>query len=291
MKEQGQETFERVADHFYKRQYQTAGGEWRTKYSGIFVDWTGKRRKFALGTNEKAAREALSVLWGDNLKRVDFDAQKEIAREKGRRTTLAQWAELYFAEMVNPSKRSIEWERTIYKRLEAYFGPMFLDEIDEAAIDDYRDKRRREPVTKHKKPVKGTRIAYSTVNRELAILRILLRLAKRKKKIKLVPDFNLQSEKQLKRSRIVPDDEYQAILSHLARHWQRAVIGLNETAMRVNELLKLTWLKVDEKAGLIRLKAADVKEKAPRVVPISPALQAVLDELKLEQKTIQSRES
>jgi integrase len=69
------------------------------------------------------------------------------------------------------------------------------------------------------------------------------------------------------------------------------VIGLNETAMRVNELLKLTWLKVDEKAGLIRLKAADVKEKAPRVVPISPALQAVLDELKLEQKTIQSRES
>jgi hypothetical protein len=185
MKEQGQETFERVADHFYKRQYQTAGGEWRTKYSGIFVDWTGKRRKFALGTNEKAAREALSVLWGDNLKRVDFDAQKEIAREKGRRTTLAQWAELYFAEMVNPSKRSIEWERTIYKRLEAYFGPMFLDEIDEAAIDDYRDKRRREPVTKHKKPVKGTRIAYSTVNRELAILRILLRLAKRKKTIKL----------------------------------------------------------------------------------------------------------
>jgi hypothetical protein len=63
---------------------------------------------------------------------------------------LAQWAELYFAEMVNPSKRSIEWERTIYKRLEPYFGPMFLDEIDEAAIDDYREKRRREPVTNTK---------------------------------------------------------------------------------------------------------------------------------------------
>ena len=54
--------------------------------------------------------------------------------------------------------------------------------------------------------------------------------------------------------------------------------------MRVKELLKLTWPKVDEKAGLIRLKAADVKENAPRLVPISPALQAVLDELKQEQK-------
>jgi hypothetical protein len=26
-------------------------------------------------------------------------------------------------------------------RLEIYFGPMFLDEIDESAIDDYRDAR------------------------------------------------------------------------------------------------------------------------------------------------------
>ena len=39
--------------------------------------------------------------------------------------------------------------------------------------------------------------------------------------------------------------------------------------MRVQEMLKLTGEKVDEKAGVIRLKAEDVKEKAPRVVPIS----------------------
>jgi hypothetical protein len=39
------ETFERVADHLYRRQYQTAGGEWRLKFYGIFTDWTGKRRK------------------------------------------------------------------------------------------------------------------------------------------------------------------------------------------------------------------------------------------------------
>ena len=39
------ETFERVADHLYRRQYQTAAGEWRSKFYGIFTDWTGKRRK------------------------------------------------------------------------------------------------------------------------------------------------------------------------------------------------------------------------------------------------------
>jgi integrase len=100
----------------------------------------------------------------------------------------------------------------------------------------------------------------------------------------VVPEFNLQSEKQLKRKRVISDEEFYSLLSKLARHWQRPVIGLNETAMRVNELLKLTLVKIDEKAALIRLKATDVKEKMPRVVPISPPLQAVLDELKLERK-------
>jgi hypothetical protein len=119
----------------------TADGDWRTIFYGIFVDWTGKRRKFALGTNEKAAREALSILRADNLRRVDFDGQKKNAREKASRITLAEWAVLYFTETVNPTKRSIEWERTMYNRLEIYFGPMFLDEIDESAIDDYRDAR------------------------------------------------------------------------------------------------------------------------------------------------------
>jgi hypothetical protein len=61
MKEQRQETFERVADHLYRRQYQTAAGEWRSKFYGIFTDWTGKRRKFALGANEKAARQGLTI--------------------------------------------------------------------------------------------------------------------------------------------------------------------------------------------------------------------------------------
>jgi hypothetical protein len=32
------ETFERVADHLYRRQYKTATGQWRTMFYGIFTD-------------------------------------------------------------------------------------------------------------------------------------------------------------------------------------------------------------------------------------------------------------
>ncbi len=163
-------------------------------------------------------------------------------------------------------------------------GDLFLDQIDEAVIDDYRDKRQREPITKHGKPLKDTRISHSTVNRELAILRLLLRLAKRKNKIKVVPNFNLQSEKSLKRDRTATEEEYSAILANMPRHYQRPLIGLYETAMRVNELLSLTWDRVSEKDGFVRLKAEDVKEKAPRSVPISENLRAVLAELRGEQK-------
>jgi integrase len=70
----------------------------------------------------------------------------------------------------------------------------------------------------------------------------------------------------------------------MPRHYQRPMMGLYETAMRVNELLGLTWDRVSEKDGFIRLRAADVKEKQPRSVPISSNLQAVFPELRTEQK-------
>ena len=272
---------EKIEKHLYRRQYQTAGGDWSTLYYGIFTDWQGKRRTLPLGSDLKAARDALALRLADNVKHVDFDEER---RQQESRLTLSQWGKLYFEEMIKPDKASLEWQRLIFKRLESRLGDKFLDQIDETAIDDYRDKRLRESITKHGKPLKDTRISHSTVNRELAILRLLLRLAKRKNKIKVVPAFNLQSEKSLKRDRTATEQEYGAILANMPRHYQRPLIGLYETATRINELLRLTWDRVFEKDGFIRFRAKDVKERQPRSVPISPALQVVFAELRAEQK-------
>jgi integrase len=279
-----EQKLERVSEHFYRRRYETAEGESRTKFYAIFTDWKGTRRRFPLGSDERSAKQALLLYEADNVKRVDFDQEKRQREEEQNRLTLSQWGKIYFEEMIEPGKASRGWQQLMFKKLESRLGDLLLEEIDEDTIDNYRDGRLRDPVTKHKKPLKGTRVAFSTVNRELAILRILLRLAKRRKKIKAVPDFNLQSEKSRKRTRTASADEYQALLSKMERQYQRPLIGLYETAMRANELLKLTWPKVDEKAGFIRLKPADVKEKMPRSVPISAALQTVLAELRAEQK-------
>jgi len=71
------ESFERIAEHFYKRQYQTSKGEWRTKYVALLTDWTGKRRKFPLGSDLKTAREQLKILEARNVKHEDLDKEKQ----------------------------------------------------------------------------------------------------------------------------------------------------------------------------------------------------------------------
>jgi hypothetical protein len=79
------QTFERVSKHLYRRQYQTAGGEWSTLFYVIFTDWKKKRRTFPVGSELKAAREELTVLEARNIRKEDFD------KDKTRGLTLFPW--------------------------------------------------------------------------------------------------------------------------------------------------------------------------------------------------------
>lgn len=72
-----QETFERIAEHLYKRRYQTAGGAWREVYYARFTDWRGIRRKFPLGDDVDHARDKLGVLHRRNEAEFDFDKEKQ----------------------------------------------------------------------------------------------------------------------------------------------------------------------------------------------------------------------
>jgi hypothetical protein len=119
-----QGTFERVTErhggkatpvkHFYRRQYQIAGGEWRTIYYARFKDWKGKRRTFSLGSALGPARDGLALYEARNIRREDFDADKV----KG--MTLADWLKRYL-DLVKgtASYKPKEWRivaTTIYRR-------------------------------------------------------------------------------------------------------------------------------------------------------------------------------
>src|SRR5262245_39187696 len=274
-----EETFERVEKHLYRRQYQTAGGQWSTLYCARFTDWKGIRRKFPLGDCLEDARDKLGELRTLNKGRYDWDAEKKKIEEARRRTvSFSQWGKRYFSDRLSPDLRpsSLDREKRSFALLEAFFADLALAGINKRSILDYRKKR----------TVDGA--AFITVNRELSFLRKLLNVAADQEPplIENVPRFKLPNEAGRARSGTVDAEQFAAILSHMKWPAQRYLVVRSGTSMRLNEPTKLTWDKIDFKAGLIRLAATDVKEKYPRRTPISYELRQVLDELRAEQRKV-----
>src|SRR5688572_8142433 len=81
--------FECIEKHLYRRQYQTAGGNWSTLYYVIFTDWKKKRRTFPVGSDLKTAREELRVYQARNIRKEDFDVK--IESEPPERLTIAKY--------------------------------------------------------------------------------------------------------------------------------------------------------------------------------------------------------
>ena len=112
-------------------------------------------------------------------------------------------------------------------------------------------------------------VSFVTVNRELSFLRFLLNSALDEEILEESSRFTskrksaslIKSEKNRRRDRVASRTEYEELLSNMKRPAQRVVIALFETAMRLNEVMNLTWPLVDEKAGFIRLPSSYVKEK------------------------------
>jgi integrase len=262
----------RVEKHLYATTYQTKRGEWSTRYYAIFVCWDGKKRLFTMGGDLQSARDKLGVLHKRNDAEYDFD------KEKFQGMTFSAWATRVLE--LERHKRSAESDERRVRQVNKFFGPMRLGDITRATVMEYRNLRLMEPIVRKGKAVAGSRIKESTINRELGCVRHLLKLAAGEGMIDAAPVIKLASEKKFRRNRILSDEEYTDLIKAAPRYLQRVLIGFYETAMRKSELINLTWDKVDERAGVIRLGAADTKENDKRLIPITPQLRAVLDELK-----------
>src|SRR5262245_33315244 len=282
--------------HLYERKYQTAGGESRTKFYGIFTcKLKGKRRVFPLGGELEAAKEELALKLADNVKGKDFDQT-----ETKRGFTFAEWVESYFKSKIDPEKHAggVDREKRSFKTLKPFFGDMLLADIKRTTIMEYRAKRLQQPIMRRGKPVmfdgEPKKVSFPTVNRELAFLRFMLNMAEDDEIIAAAPKFTsrtgknnlIKSEKDRKREPSVTHEQFQALCDNMPRPALRVLGALYYTAMRVNEVLRLTWDMVDEKRGFIRLPKDYVKEKKNRTIRIFPEMQNILDELRVEQKKV-----
>ena len=208
------------------------------------------------------------------------DAEAELAKAllkiepekpKGPGITLAQAADRYLATKAR--KRTIDADRRQLDLLKAEFGEETpLAEITASRISEYKAKR----LAAVRKVGEGDtvverRLTAAAVNRPLALLRHLLRLAHEEwEAIENVPRIRLEKEPQ-GRLRWLTQEEITRLLDAAARSRNKelraaVVVALN-TGLRLGELLGLTWELVDLSRGVIRLELT--KSGRRREVPLN----------------------
>jgi integrase len=215
------------------------------------------------------------------------DAEAELAKallkiepEKAKRPglTLDQAVDRYLA--AKSRKRSLSEDKRILGHLKDYFGKHTpLSEITASSISEYKGRRLSsarkigEGETAIERPLAG-----ATVNRALALLRHLLRLAHEEwELLDAVPRIRMEREAE-GRLRWLTPEEATRLLDACRKSRNGHLIDLVEfalfTGMRRGEVLGLTWERVDRARGVVLLDVT--KSGKRREVPLNSRADAVL---------------
>jgi len=231
---------------------------------GYTLQVNGKQeRKFSAAWSKREAQEALA-------KRL---LERDAPRDPPRPRTLSEVAREYLEFKRAKGKRTLLDDEQRLTRLLRWFGTDTpITEITAQRIAQYD----RERVTEIS--CRGRPVSPSTVNRELAMLRHLLRLAEEWGYIDKVPRIRLGKEPQ-GRLRYLEADEASRLLEASRRSSKNpylvAVVTVALcTGMRKGEIMGLTWERVDFARGVLQLE--QTKNGRRREVPMN---QAVYDAL------------
>jgi integrase len=245
-----------------QRLWKIPGQRTKRKAWGFTAQINGKqvRRYKAEWTQDEAEAELAKAL-----------LQLEPENPKAPGITLAQAAERYLTTKAR--KRTVEADRRQLELLKAEFGDeTSLTAITASRISEYKAKRLA-AVRKIGKGEAGVerRLTAAAVNRPLALLRHLLRLAHEEwEAIDKVPRIRLEKEPQ-GRLRWLTQEEITRLLEAAAKSRNKelrpAVIVALNTGLRLGELLGLAWERVELSRGVIRLELT--KSGRRREVPLN----------------------
>lgn len=261
-----------------------------------YTDRQGNRHTlWRAGENPTEAKNRLRDALDDALRFSD-------EYQESARTTFNDLAEYYKARYVIPAKykgdlkieglRSHKQVASQMKPLIDYFGLMKLRRITHEDIRLYKVERLSTPYEKGKdakgKPIEHER-AVASVNRELALLRKMLNVAKGQRWI-LTNPFNegeslISLAGEVERQRIMNDDEEGEIfkacgLDGRRAHLQTILICLIDTGMRRNEAFRLTWSDLDFDENILWATSFKGKMRFRRPIGMTARLRTALLELR-----------
>jgi integrase len=193
-----------------------------------------------------------------------LDIRKGAAREgrlrlvKSKAPHFDEYAQHFLLTVQHPNTR--KRYKSSVRNLEACFRKVKLSDIRSDVIEDFKEKRL----------LQGARTA--TVNRDLAVLRRMMKLAERKMIVSESPfrdvDF-YEERKQRRRPHILTFEEEDRLLATAAPHIRALAVLILETGMRSRrEALSLLWSDVDFVNDLIHVRESKTRA-GERTIPIS----------------------
>ncbi len=234
---------------------------------GYTVTVNGKRvRQYRSEWTKQNAEEALAKA----RLGLEQETQKSAAV-----ITLGQAVESYLASKVR--KKSIkDDERHLKTFLVAFGSSLPLVQVTSARINAWKSDRLAAICPQTKEPYSA-----ASINRPLAALRHMLRLAQEDGRVDAVPKIRLEKEPQ-GRLRWLKQEEIAGLLAACSKsrnsELQAVVIIALNTGLRRAELLGLTWDRVDLSRSVLRLELT--KSGKRREVPINDACYGALSSLK-----------
>jgi integrase len=248
---------------------------------------------------------------GERYVKSHGPVSKTVAKEKDRQFKAKVASGDYIKAKNNPQfdkaideylkKSKAENQPSTYRRnsssvkyLKAHFGTRRISAIEgnEVLMRQYINKRKVKIEAKQIKQGRNpSEVTYTTINRELALLRSMFNVLIRAGKANKNPVALVTMFEEVQKERILTSAELGGIIKTIEKSDKRyhhlkdiIIIALN-TAMRKGEILAMKKEWVDLKNGIINVpRQAMKRKKKDKRVPINSAVRSILKQLMAKNK-------
>lgn len=225
-----------------------------------------RKKRWKVGClNKTIAREMETVI----KTRILLGQEKS---DRSKPLLFNEWATTYLElEEVKRLRSFVGRSHSVQTHLIPFFGGKLLGEIKPADIEAFRAQR--------KKP-NGKPASIQTINHDHVALKHCLNVAIRRGLLQYnaasrVPLPNPRNE----RDRVLTDDEWSKLYRKAKPHLKPVLVLAYQLGQRFNEIVSLTWNRVDLKRGFITLRSVDTKTNTGRQVPMTPDVRLALQRL------------
>ncbi len=220
--------------------------------------------------NGRPVRESTGTEKGSEAKRI---LKERLGRVATGQPILPRADRVRYEEVVQDlrqhyettGRRDLEEADYRLQNLKSFFAGKRIVSIGPADVTAYVGRRQAEGA------------ANGTINRELATLRRMLRLAYENGKLLRLPIIRLLKEGE-PRQGFFEREQFEAVRRHLPDHLKPVVTFAYITGWRMrSEILCLQWRQVDFKAGTVRLEPGTTKTGEGRTFYMASELRACLE--------------